>query len=298
MNRLDKGFHDVTMAEYLRDPAIEPSLSSGGIWTLLNQSPAHAWADHPRLNPNRAPYNNSVMDAGTVAHYHLLGADERELVVVDADDWRAKDAKAARQHAWDEGRIPILAKLNERAKEMAEAAREYLAHTEFAKLLDDGDSEQTMIWRVRKTYCRGRLDHMGFGAKVLFDYKSTAGSASPAVWSRQMINMGYDIQAEHYIRGARALLGPDPDRVFVFLVQENFPPYACSLIGAGGEMLELASGKIDHALALWSSCMATKTWPAYPTQIAWAMPPAWAMSQWEDQKALTHEFDPELATQA
>lgn len=296
--RLDEGFHATTMAEYLGDPAVQPSLSSGAIWTLLNQSPMHARADHPRLNPARAAHNSSVMDAGTVAHHHLLGADERELVVVDADDWRTKDAKEARQRAWDQGRIPILSRLNDRAIEMANAAREYLSRTEFATLLADGDAEQTMIWKVGGIYCRGRLDFLKADAKVLLDYKSTAGSASPAVWSRQMINMGYDIQAEHYLRGVRALVGRDPERVFVFLVQENFAPYACSLVGAGGEMLELARAKVDQAIAIWRRCMTTQTWHGYPTRIAWATPPAWAVQQWDDQRAIASELDPELAGQA
>lgn len=57
---------------YLSDPCPAPSLSSGGAHTILSQSPAHCWADHPR-NPKRIPGDESTdMDIGSIAHELLL----------------------------------------------------------------------------------------------------------------------------------------------------------------------------------------------------------------------------------
>lgn len=287
-----EGMHYFPMAQYLADPAPQPSLSNSMAHLMITQSPAHVWAAHPRLNPDHRPQNNSMMDAGTLAHHHLFGADDREIVIVIADDWRTKAAQTARNEAWAEGKIPALERVNDVAILMAVRAREYLAGSELAGILDTGDSEVTMLWRIGRTWCRARVDH--YAESIMLDYKSTATSASPAHFTRQMVNMGYDMQAEWYLRGGRALQGPDPNRQFVFLVQENYKPFACSLIGAGTEMLELAGRKVDRATAMWASCTATGQWPAYPNRIAWADPPGWAAQQWEEREAL----DPLLAEQA
>jgi hypothetical protein len=43
-------FFDVPCEDYFADPCPRPSLSNSGIGVLLNQSPAHFAARHPRLN--------------------------------------------------------------------------------------------------------------------------------------------------------------------------------------------------------------------------------------------------------
>jgi hypothetical protein len=67
------GVYDIPLAEYLRDPAPEPSLSAGIGWTLLTRTPRHAWADHPRLGAMSESKQSKEMDLGTVAHRLLLG---------------------------------------------------------------------------------------------------------------------------------------------------------------------------------------------------------------------------------
>src|SRR5258708_2254328 len=48
------GIYDLDDDDYHQDPAPEPSLSSSIVKLLDQQTPAHAYAAHPRLNPQFA----------------------------------------------------------------------------------------------------------------------------------------------------------------------------------------------------------------------------------------------------
>src|SRR3990167_3196210 len=89
----------MTLHEYIRDPAPEPSLSASVAHLLLTRSARHAWLAHPRLNPAWAPEATEQTDLGTLEHALLLEQDDSRLVVVEADDWRAKAARLARDEA-------------------------------------------------------------------------------------------------------------------------------------------------------------------------------------------------------
>src|SRR3990167_5120693 len=56
------------MAEYQGDPGPEPSLGPGIAKLLVTRSPAHAWAAHPRLNPEYREKESSAFDLGSAAH--------------------------------------------------------------------------------------------------------------------------------------------------------------------------------------------------------------------------------------
>src|SRR3972149_4631152 len=58
----------MTLHEYIRDPAPEPSLSASVAHLLLTRSARHAWLAHPRLNPAWAPEATEQTDLGTLAH--------------------------------------------------------------------------------------------------------------------------------------------------------------------------------------------------------------------------------------
>ena len=87
----------IPMADYLADPCVSPSLSSGACHTILSRSLQHAWASHPRLG-GRAQDDSDASDMGTLMHDLLLGVDERigrhqmhDPVGVDCDIERGRD---------------------------------------------------------------------------------------------------------------------------------------------------------------------------------------------------------------
>lgn len=261
---------------YHGDPCPAPALSNSLIKPLLQQSPFHAWLEHPRLNPHCAREDDSKFDLGTAAHALLLEGADR-CAVIDADDWRTKAAKEQRDAAWQEGKTPLLRAQYDAARLMEQRAREFLEHTEFAGILSRGKPEQSFFWQEMGIWLKGRADFLTDKRDVILDYKST--SLPPAKWQRAMLDHGYDTQSVLYPRGL-SVLG-HPGARFVFLVQEVTEPHACWLVEATESMRELANSKIARAMRLWADCLKHQRWPSYPFTVQPAHAPQWALIEEE-----------------
>lgn len=260
---------------YLADPCETPSLSSSIVREILDRSPKHAALRHPRIGG--ATETTKRAELGTAAHAALLGGAER-IGVVNAPDWKKKAARLEREALRLAGKIPILRHEAEALPLMVEAARETLAGIGID--LDAARCEHTAIWQENGLWCRARPDILAGGSGSLgtiIDYK-TADNAEPGAWIRRaMIAGGYHVQGGWYTRAMRAV---EPGEwSFVCLAGELEPPYACSLIGLGPELLDLANRQIEWALARWRECVERGEWPGYSPQIHFAEAPAWL--EWE-----------------
>lgn len=277
---------------YLRDPCPEPSLSSGLIGTLLNQSPRHAWFAHPRLNPDKVISEPTAdMEFGTSCHALLLEGDESRLVEVNADDWRTKVAKEQRDEARAAGKIALLSKRVPDVYAMVAVARAAVDRCdELAGLLDGGVAERVMTWQQSGVWNRARPDFYNADMGIVLDFKTTGGSAEPSFWtSKQLTAMGYDIQAAHYLDGFEILSGLRPQ--WLWLVQENTSPFECSIIGAGEGTLDLGSQKVTQARNIFAHCLKNDIWPGYPSQICWSEPQSWDISKWEERKIVNQMIE-------
>ena len=293
---MNTGIHNIPMADYLADPCPEASLSSGCAHRLLTRSPLHAWSEHPRLG-GRSGSESNASEKGSVAHDMLLGG-EGKICVIDPADYRSKPTKddpdgaipkgwtngairAARDMARGNGLTPILAAEYGAVIKMAEVARQFLSTTDLAGALDNGKSEQTLIWQEGKTWFRARPDWLTDDGRLMLHYKTTEASANPAPFIRGLLpNMGYDVSLAFYRRGWEAL-GGSPDTLHVILVQEQSPPYACSLVALSPVMLAIADEKVQRAVDTWEKCMRTNRWPAYSPAIHYAEPTAWQLAEAE-----------------
>ncbi len=108
------GLYQMAPELYHSDPCEEPSLSSSLAKVLLDYSPEHARAAHPRLAPPRLA-DEEVEDKptrpreiGTAVHRLVLDAG-CDLTVIQAPDYKGKDAQAARKAAYAAAGAPILA---------------------------------------------------------------------------------------------------------------------------------------------------------------------------------------------
>jgi len=275
------GIHRISAADYQADPCPEPSLSAGICCELIQRSPLHAYYAHPKLNPNFKREQDSVLDSGSIAHALLLEGGTDRLIVVEADDWRTKAAREQRDAAWAEGKMPVLAAKLDTITAMVKAAKAYVAASELAGIFDNGEPELTLLWQEGKAWCRARPDWWTNDRQIMLDYKSTSGSAEPNAWIRnQLLPSGYDVQASFYRRGAKVLVGALPD--FIFLVQENAEPFACSLIGMAPALVDLADRKVEWALTLWKNCIERNEWNGYPSAICHAEPPDYAVRSFEE----------------
>lgn len=277
---MENGIINLTPELYHADPAPIASLSSSIAHILIEQSPMHAWLAHPRLNPNYERETDSRFDLGSAAHMMLLERREDRIVRVQADDWRTKAAREARDAAQAEGKYAVLERQFADIVAMCNAAQDFLLTTELSDILGTGDPEQTVLWQEGKMWCRCRPDMLALDRRVVLDYKSTA-SAAPDAFAKQIGRMGYDLQAEFYLRGLKAV-GYDP--VFVFLAQEITPPYACSLISLSNAFREVGKAKVARAMKLWEMSMTTNNWLGYSTRILYAEPKPWDLMELENQQ--------------
>lgn len=255
-----------------------PSLSASIAHILCTQSPAHAKAAHPKLNPDLVREEEDKFSIGTCAHALLLQGDDI-AVVVDAPDWRTKTAQEERDTARATGRVPLLAGQWERVQAMVKSAREQLVSHEAAPpLFTEGAAEQTLVWDDGGVLCRARLDWLRDDHATIDDYKSTSASADPAKWVRTAYGFGADVQVAMYLRGAEAILGVRPE--FRYVVQETYPPYALSVVNLAPSALAIADDKVTHALATWKRCLEADEWPAYGSRVASLEIPTFAELSW------------------
>lgn len=249
-----------------------PALSASIAHLLVSKSALHAWHQHPRLNPNYQQTESAEFDYGRAAHAVLLEGTESGLVVIEADDWRKKDAQALRDAARADRKTPLLVKQMHRVRAMVKAAQAYVAASELAGVFDNGEPEHSLKWKEGATLCRGRTDWISADRTLVLDYKTTV-SANPSSFVNMAAAYGYTMQEAFYRRGVKAVYGREPR--FVFLLQEKDAPYACSLVAFDPAMQEMGDRQAQYALALWGHAMATGEWHGYPRRVAHLEPPAW-----------------------
>ncbi len=287
---IDKpGVYKISSEEYHTDPCSTPSLSRSTIIDLLDRSPAHAWFNHSRLNPDfKKNEDEKKFDLGQACHSLLLeGIDNAE--VIEVEDWRTKAAKEARDQAREKGKIPLLLHQYDQVKEMVGLAMGQIRICEELGIIDlqgDGTSEMSYVWQEEdknatgiSPWLRVRPDWVSNDHKIILDYKTTGQSGNPSEIARYIINMRLDIQNALYVRGVKAIQGEEPK--FIFLFQETDAPYLCSIVGLPPDFLEIAKQKVEYGIFLWQTCLAQNEWPGYPNRVAWIELPQWAFYAWE-----------------
>jgi hypothetical protein len=243
---------------------------------LVNSTPMHAHAAHPRLNPHFKRAEKSSWDVGSVAHMLLLEGHRDRVKVIEADSYKKKDAQEERDAARDAGLVPVLTKDFERVEAAVSTIRTQLeARDVEIPLLGDGKAEQTLIWQERGVTCRALVDWLHNDFLAIDDLKTTTTSANPVIWAnRQIKAIGADVQVAFYRRGVKALTDQDPE--FRYIVAESEPPFAVSVVSLAPTWMELGEVKVERAINRWRDCMANDDWPGYPDTTYYAEAPAWA----------------------
>lgn len=275
----------MSAADYHADPAPVPSLTASIANILINQSPAHARAAHPRLNPNFVRVEDDKFSLGTVMHSLLLeGLDVADVLLYK--DWKTNAAKEAREQSRAHGRIPLLAHQHEEAKHAVDAAwQQILAHPAQPALFRDGKPEQTIMWEEDGgVWCRARLDWRRDDDTVIDDLKTCGQSADPRKWQRTMLNIGAATQARFYCRGIRKLTGREPD--FRFVVVETHEPFAVSVVSLAPSLEQLADAQVEYALRIWRKCITSGEWPGYDQRVAHVEAPGWMEADWLEREAM------------
>lgn len=224
-------------------------------------------------------------DEGKAFHRAVLG-DGAEVVVWDGDSWRSADARAFRDAAYAEGKVPLLAATATEVELMAAAVK---AHDIAPKLFTGGAAEVSAFWVDEATgvKCKARFDYLPDaqpGRRLIVPDLKSAVSADPGEFSRAAARFGYVMQQLHYSSAIRHL-GIDADPAFLFVVVEKDAPYLVN-VGQFADPLDIKATAValDKALRLYAECLAADHWPGYPgvTQLTL---PTWHLYALEEMSA-------------
>ncbi len=266
------GAHDdVAEADYFGHPA----LSHSGAKLLLESPALFKWRqDHPQ--PAKKAF-----DYGHAAHALVLGTGA-EIVEVKEETWAKNVAKAARDQAYAEGKVPLLYHQVQQVKDMAAAL---LQHPVARKMFTAGKAEQSLFWADTATgvHLRCRIDwlpYTGLEQMVIPDYKTTVSATGPA-FQKALLSYGYHQQADWYSEAVRQC-GIDEDPRFVFVCQEKTAPYLVQIFEPDAAAIQAGREANRRAINLYAQCEATDTWPGYSEAIELVSLPPWAAVQADD----------------
>lgn len=292
MLRLGEGIHDISDSDYLADPAPEASLNNSIAKVLVECSPRHAYALHPRLGGVAGDDSDATdeMDAGHAAHAMFLRG-EGAIEVIPFADYRTKEAKALRDVARAKGKIPLKVAKYESVLRIVEALEAFRQRT---GAFTRGKPEQTLIWREEPGFwCRAKVDWLPDDPGApLWDLKTTGGRATPRNWGRIAFDVGADMQAVHYARGAEIIRG-EPPAGMCFAVVEQKPPHGIRVFRITEAGREIGEAKCAEGRERWLQSVRSGEWPLYADEIVDIEPPAWERMAWEYRTAtgrgLSHE---------
>lgn len=281
----DVGIHrDMDDRTYRADPCPVPSLNHSVAKAML-RSPLHAWREHPRLGNVRRSSGSSVTAIGSAAHALTLGRGAA-IAKLPFENYRTKEAQNARDAAYAQGFVPLLAKEWAVAETMADVARPMVR----AELGDDFLAEAVVIVKDEHgSHLRMMGDAATSDFRVILDWK-TAVSAEPEEFA-QRIRSEYLTQAAFYSFIYDQI---DPDgagrRRFLFGAQERDCPEAITFHELDPALFEIASKQMERARAKWAACLMTNKWPAYDKGPHLVAPRPWQIdaemdAQYEDDKA-------------
>lgn len=261
---------------YHADPVEGGSLSQSGAKLLL-ESPAKF--DHRRRHPAEP---TAAMTLGTAAHAMVLGVGA-EIVEVEFDSWRTKEAKAQQDAAIAEGKTPLLSKDVRRVEAMAEKLR---SHETAGMLLQQGGGtpEASLFHRDPSgVMLRARLDRLPEpnpgGRLIIPDYK-TSTSADPEAFAKSAADFGYHMQAGWY-EDIVVALGLAEEAVFLFVVQEKEPPFEVSVVQLDVEALAIGRYQNRMAIEIYQQCVESGVWPGYGDEVHMVQLPVWFRRRFE-----------------
>ena len=283
-------YADIPDAMYHADDLGDrPSLSSTLARLILNRSPRHAWAAHPKLNPLHESKDSATFDIGRAIHRAILGrgGDYAAIpanLISDDGGVRSKAARDWVSEARAAGLTPLKADVVTQIEAIASVAKAKLAAMGIR--LDPSRSEMSALAEIDGVLCRCRVDNAPLDPRLpLYDVKSCE-DASPDAVIRSIAGYGYDSQAAFYLDTWFAATGDRRKMRFIFV--EKAAPYEVSVVelyakpGDEADWMDDAHGKAAEARRVWGECLTSGDWPGYPPHIAMVGAPGWYRQKWEN----------------
>lgn len=252
-----------------------PELSASGARIILQAPARYRWAmDNP--HPATPTFN-----LGHAVHSLVLGAG-RPVAMLEHDGYTTKAAREERDLHLAAGRIPLTRPESAQVRAMADAV---LSHPLAAALLATGEPEVSVFTTDPETGAPLRTRPDWIAPTHLVDLKTTI-NADPGEFGRTAHTFGYHAQARWYLDQCAAEgITPDDARLLFVLVEKE-PPHLVSVVELDAASLRVGAERNRRAIDTYAHCLATDTWPGYPTHEAPIVSlPSWAFRQHEEDYA-------------
>ena len=258
MSMLAPGLHDFGWEHYLSDPCPQPSLDSRGIRLLLEASPAHFAALHPKLTkwPDQLRLTQRDESLGSIVRCLVLNLGH-EVAALPYDDWTTKLAQFKRKEAREDGKIPATRSMYDQASSIARR----VPHL-------PGVSNATVVWKrsvisqsIHSIWCRERVDLVDGSSAVLVLIVKRA--ASDIEIAKAVADNRLDLKAAWALDGLYSLLARGSARMpeVRICVIETEPPYLVIVKPLSSGWLDDARERIKTAVQGFVAGLATKQWP-------------------------------------
>jgi hypothetical protein len=279
-------YTDMAAADYFADPCPAPSFTQSIGKVLIDQSPLHAFTEHPRLAPPVAaeeedPEKYVVAQAIGNAAHKLIIQRGKEIAVADFDSWRGKVPQAFKDDALAKGHVPILTKHMARAYAMERRFRAQLADHDEGGVFTEGKGEVVLAWQEGEFWFRCMVDWLRDDRLCADDLKTTGMSAAPHVLGMLAASAGWDFQAAMIERGLDVLHPESAGRrKYRFVPVENYDPFALNVMVMSEYWLTMGRKKLAAAVTLWQGAMKTGQWHGYPPIGVTPEYPGFRETQW------------------
>jgi hypothetical protein len=251
---------------YHSDCCVGPSISSTGLRTIFNDSPAHYW-DTSYLNPNRAPQKDSAaFILGRAVHHVCLKEPDFDRYFItrpaqlNGKDWNGNrtDCREWMEMAGAQG----LTVLTPDQIEAIEGMRLGLeANPLVAAGALEGLVEHSMLWQDDETgiWLKARPDVIPTASADFADVKSAVDVSDDGI-EKAIGDYGIHMQAALVGMGCRALMGCEMQS-FSLVFAEKARPHVARVKTLKPADISLGEQQIRLALKLFIHCRETGEWP-------------------------------------
>lgn len=272
---------------------------------LLQQSPLHAWAAHPKLGgqpveePEEDAQVQARLDRCSLLHDLLLGIGPEVVEIYihgskkkgqdpgelyPAPSFATDEAQELRDRAREAGKLPVIPAKLAQAKVSAMAIRASLAA--YGIQLGAYEPEATALWESEGVASKARPDLLSLGLGELLDFK-VVDRISPAAFKASIQRYGLHIQHAAYVEGVEAAKPALAGRVSLeFLLVERLPPYDVAIQPLEPAYISLGQDQWRRAREIWRRCLGAGTerrhWPGFGRR------PPIGPTPWQIEEELVH----------
>jgi len=285
-------YANLPLARYHGNIAAGPSISSSGLRTIFNSSPAHYYATS-YLNPDAEPRAESeALTIGSAVHHLLLGETHFNSRFVvrppEWDSWRTTAAKTWRETMIGAGMSVLLPNDIFMIRDMAKSMER---HPLVRAGVLNGAVEISLIWKDEETgiWLKSRPDCCPASSGDVVDLKTTVSVSRNAI-ERTIADYGYHVQGALVGMASRAVLGI-PMTSFSLVFIEKTPPYCVRVVTLKDVDLLLGERIIRASLRTFADCLAKGTWngPGDQNDASYVEINPWERKRIEDRVSLMEQ---------